>query len=186
MNTAHTTYVALLRGVNVGGNRKVEMRRLKAVFEDAGMERVSTYINSGNVLFLSNLDNLDALTRLLADAIEAAFGFAVHLLVIRGEDLLGIARALPEDWANDEAFKCDVLFLWPTVDRPDILAELPLKPGVGETLYVPGAVLWRVPRPLVNRSGITKIVGTQLYAQMTVRNCNTVRRLAELVADATH
>ncbi len=45
------TYVALLRGINVGGNRKVEMKRLKATFERAGFADVRTYINSGNVIF---------------------------------------------------------------------------------------------------------------------------------------
>ncbi len=185
MTEAHTAYVALLRGVNVGGNRKVEMKRLRAVFEDAGMERVSTYINSGNVLFHTEPEALETLTRRLSDAIEIAFGFAVDVLVIRGEDLLAIARALPPDWANDEAYRCDVLFLWPTVDMPTVVAELPLKPDVGETLYVPGAVLWHVPRSMVTRSGITKLIGTPLYSQMTVRNCNTVRRLAELLSDVT-
>jgi uncharacterized protein (DUF1697 family) len=74
-------YVALLRGINVGGRNKVDMKQLKAVFEEAGATEVRTYINSGNVVFSSPVRSRARLARLLEDAIRRRFGFEVDLLV---------------------------------------------------------------------------------------------------------
>lgn len=64
-------YVALLRGVNVGGNRKLDMKELKATFERAGMIEVRTYINSGNIIFRDDSRESPRLTSLLESAIES-------------------------------------------------------------------------------------------------------------------
>jgi uncharacterized protein (DUF1697 family) len=90
-------------------------------------------------------------------------------------------RELPETWANDKTAKCDVMFLGDNVDREEVLDQLTIKPGIDDVRYVPGALLWRVERASVTRSGMLKLVGTELYAQMTVRNCNTLRKLGALV-----
>jgi len=174
-------YVALLRGINVGGNRKVEMRLLKATFERAGMDDVRTYINSGNVLFSSDSPEPTRLTEALEAAIEADFGFPVKVILRDAPSIQATVSALPDTWANDETAKCDVMFLGDDVDTPDVLEQLTIKPQLDDVIYVPGAILWRVERSAVTRSGMMKLVGTELYAQMTVRNCNTLRKLAALM-----
>ena len=98
--------------------------------------------------------------------------------------ITAIADSLPDDWANETTAKCDVMFLFDAVDSPEILGELTIKPEIDDVRYVPGALLWRVDRRNVTRSGMLKIVGTDLYRQMTVRNCNTARKLAELARQA--
>jgi uncharacterized protein (DUF1697 family) len=172
-------YVALLRGINVGGKNKVDMNELKAVVEQAGMASVSTYINSGNVVFSSCSRSRARLAARLEKAVAVHFGFDVKVLVRDREDMRAIASAIPADWVNGPTMKCDVMFLWDGADRPGILEELTIKPGVDEVRYVPGAVIWKVDRDLVTRSGMMKLAGTQLYQQMTIRNCNTVRKLVE-------
>ncbi len=174
-------YVALLRGINVGGNRKVDMKQLKAVFEAAGMEDVRTYINSGNVIFGSDAVDAGRLRTKLEKAIEAEFGFPVRVLLRDVDAIRATLDVLPDHWANDESAKCDVIFLAEELDSPDVLGQLVIKPDIDEVLYSPGAVLWRVERPLVTRSGLLKIVGTEFYAQVTVRNCNTLRKLAAMM-----
>jgi uncharacterized protein (DUF1697 family) len=175
------TYVALLRGINVGGNNKVEMKRLKATFERCDLTHVRTYINSGNVVFASASSDACDVAPVVEQAIEDDFGFRVMVLVFDAATISAIAAALPDDWANDDAHKCDVMYLAPAVDSPGILDSLQAKPEFDEVVYVPGAVLWRVARRNVGRGGMLKLVGTPLYKQMTVRNCNTARKLAELV-----
>jgi uncharacterized protein (DUF1697 family) len=175
------TYVALLRGINVGGNRKIEMKRLKATFEQLGLGDVRTYINSGNVIFRTESTDATALAGVLEAAIETDFGFPVKVLVRSADDIRALVDALPADWANDDAAKCDVMFLAEEIDGPDILDRLTIKPDIDDARYVPGAVLWRVERPKATRSGMMKLVGTELYAQMTVRNCNTARKLDSLM-----
>lgn len=174
-------YVALLRGINVGGNRKVDMKQLKTTFESIGMDEVRTYINSGNVVFRSDPEDAGHLARVLEEAVRAEFGFDVRVLV-RDEIRMGLLiEALPDDWANDETAKCDVIFLSDAVDTPEVMTRVTVKPDIDDVRYVPGAVLWRVERPNVTRSGMMKLVGTELYAETTVRNCNTVRKLAALM-----
>lgn len=174
-------YLALLRGINVGGNNKVEMKRLKSVFERAGMAAVSTYINSGNVIFQSDTTNETELAATLEKAIEQAFGFHVKVLIRSHATMRMIASELPDDWVNDTTMKTDVMFLWEGYDTPGVLKQVTVKPGLDRVKYVPGALLWSVDRPNVTRSGLLKIIGTDLYRHMTVRNCNTFRKLVSLM-----
>lgn len=174
----------MLRGINVGGKNKVDMRALKAVFEDAGMRSVRTYINSGNVVFSSQARSRARLAARLEKSIAADVGFDVKVLVHDLDGMRAIVGAVPPDWVNDHTMKCDVMFLWDEADRPEILDELRIKPEIDDVRYVPGAVIWGVDGGNVTRSGLMKVVGTPLYQQMTIRNCNTARRLLELMETA--
>ena len=171
------TYVALLRGVNVGGGRMVDMRQLRVAFERAGMEQVRTYINSGNVIFRSDEGDPAKLGGVLEAVIESTFGFPVKVILRDAANIRALVEALPDTWVNGPEAKCDVMFLGDDVDGPGVVARLTVKPGIDDVRYVPGAILWRVARPDATRSGMLKLVGTELYASMTVRNCNTVRKL---------
>lgn len=102
-------YVALLRGINVGGKNKVPMPVLKEVFERLGHTEVRTYINSGNVIFDAPRQRAADLAATLEEAIESEFGFGVRVLVLRGSAVTKIAAELPEDWVNDDDASCNVL-----------------------------------------------------------------------------
>ena len=174
-------YVALLRGINVGGKNKMEMARLKATFEAVGMKNVTTYINSGNVVFTDNRRKAATITNTLEKAIEADFGFAIKVLIRDRPSIKKVLRALPDSWSNDSKMRCDVLFLWEPFDKKEVLNELSWKPEIEDVLYVPGAVIWRIDRLNVNRSRLFKIIGSDLYRGLTIRNCNTVRKIAQLM-----
>lgn len=176
-------YLALLRGVNVGGANKVSMAELKQAFERAGMTGVRTYINSGNVIFSTDAGDRELLTGRLADAVRAQTGVATDIQLRTPDELATIVAALPVEWRNDHTAKCDVVFLQPDVETADILEELGPRPGIEEAVHVPGAVIWRVDRKDAARSRLTRIVGTRLYARVTVRNCNTTRKLLDLLRE---
>jgi len=74
-----------------------------------------------------------------------------------------------------------VLFLWKEFDKPSVVKELPTKPELDEVMYVPGAIIWRVDRTNVTRSGMPRLVGSALYKGMTIRNCNTARKLTAIM-----
>jgi len=173
--------VALLRGINVGGANRVSMTDLKAAFEAAGMTEVTTYINSGNVVFSTTLEHRTELADALRAAIRRRAGLDVDLMLRDDAQLRAIVGALPAAWRNDSAMKCDVVFLADGMDAAALLEELQPRPGIEDALALPGAIVWRVDRADATRSRLTRIVGTPLYKQVTVRNCNTVRRLAELM-----
>ena len=174
-------YVALLRGINVGGNAKVEMPRLKATFEGLGLKDVKTYINSGNVIFSSEAtrEQLKARTE---PAIIQEFGLRVPVVLRSRDEMTALVRAVPKHWVTDATMKCDVMFLWPALDQPEIVQQIPHRPELEDLVYYPGAVVWRVDRANVTRGRVLRIIGTGTYKQMTVRNVNTVRKLTELMA----
>lgn len=174
-------YVALLRGINVGGANKVSMADLRTLFEARGMSAVHTYINSGNVIFSSSIEDRAALLETLEDAVRTHTGVAADIQLRTAEELSGLVGAMPSEWANNDVMKCDVVFLQPDVDRPELIEELQPRPGIEDAIYVPGALVWRVDRRNATRSRLVRIVGTPLYDRVTVRNCNTVRKLLALM-----
>ena len=178
----HMVYVALLRGINVGGKNRVEMARLKIAFESLGFTDVKTYINSGNIIFADSSHAQPELIGIIEKAIEIDFGFTVKVVVKSYEQIKTMATALPNTWVNDNTMKGDVMFLWEAVDNKDVIKQLIIKPDIDIVKYVPGAILWRVDRQNVGRSGLMKIVGTPLYQQITVRNVNTLRKLYALMS----
>lgn len=106
-------YVALLRGINVGGNNKIGMKQLKETFEQAGMQKVVTYINSGNIIFADDQERTDAhmeISELLEQAIAADFGLQIKVLLRNLEEMASVMQVLPSDWTNDDQAKSDVLF----------------------------------------------------------------------------
>ena len=140
-------YVALLRGINVGGTKGVAMTHLRSLFEDLGHESVRTYINSGNVIFDAPRTRA---TRRLAPRGRSreAFGVTTRILVLPGSTVSKIAASLPEDWSSDK-YSCNVLYLLPERASPRALEAFDLNPEYEEARYVAGAILMRVVRAYV-------------------------------------
>ncbi|MEP7162374.1 MAG: DUF1697 domain-containing protein [Candidatus Moraniibacteriota bacterium] len=174
-------YIALLRGINVGGNSKVEMTKLREVFESLGFQNVSTYINSGNVIFESDAKEAKGLSRKIERALEKAFGFAIKTLVREKKDLDAICKAVPPAWKNGADQKTDVLFLWDEFDKKATLDLLAINEKVDHLQYISGAIVWNIERKHYNQSGMRKFIGTVVYKNMTARNINTVRKLDALM-----
>lgn len=171
-------YIALLRGINVGGTRRVEMKRLKALCESLGYSQVETYKNSGNLIFRSS-KKLAVLEKELVSSMQAEFGFEIQTLLKSAQAMRKIADALPTTWQNDDRQRSDVAYLFPEIDTPKILAELPLKKGFVDLRYTHGAVFWNIERKNYSKSQLNKLISHKLYQLMTVRNINTARALAE-------
>jgi uncharacterized protein (DUF1697 family) len=173
-------YVALLRGVNVGGKSRVEMPRFKRVLEELGLDAVSTYINSGNAVFETRRTSPQGLSARIEAALEEEFGRPVRVLVLSAKELARIADAIPNGWGEGGNL-CNVWFLWPEVDRATVLDELPdPNASVEELHYVRGAVFHRRDAANASRARAGRITGTELYKSVTVRNASTVRKLRDL------
>ena len=79
--------------------------------------------------------------------------------------------------------RTDVLHMFNSIDSEDILKELPLNKEVDKVFYVPGAVVWSIARDEVKKSKLSKVIGTPIYKQMTIRNINTTRKLYEIMKE---
>lgn len=171
-------YIALLRGINVGGNHKVEMKKLKDFFESLGCTHVFTYINSGNVFFTVTEDQTHILGT-VENKLKTEFGFAIPTLIKTATEMRSIVAAIPQDWHNDETHKTDVAYLFPGIDSPNILAAIPVNKACIDIRYVPGALFWNVEKKNYNKSQLNKLISNTVYKSMTIRNVNTARYLAQ-------
>ena len=176
-------YVALLRGINVGGKNKINMTMLKKTFEQIGMGSVMTYINSGNIIFTDKEHSKRELATILEKAILADFGLSIKVLVRSFNDFKEIIEYLPKTWKNDQDMKSDVLFLWDEIDEESLLEKLVIKPDIDTIKYVSGSILWSVDRKNSTRSGMMKLASSKLYKQVTIRNVNTTRKIYDLMQD---
>ena len=174
-------YVALLRGINVGGHNKVDMKQLKTVFEELGMTSVRTYINSGNVIFSTAKRAKSQLAAQIEKAIARHFGFNVEVVVRDRAMMKALVKRVPKTWTDDKTQRCYVMFLWDDVNRPSVLKQLSIKPDMDEVRYASGAIVWRVDRKHLTKSGMMKLTSAPLYKRMTIRNINTTRKLVELM-----
>lgn len=135
-------YIALLRGINVGGNNKIDMKVLKQTFERVGMKDVVTYINTGNIIFSSNDQSKTELSRILEEAIHDDFGLRIKVVVRSIDDVRGIIHAIPDTWKNDKDMKSDVMFLWDEIDDETVLDNLVIKPTIDTVLNMSPALFY--------------------------------------------
>jgi uncharacterized protein (DUF1697 family) len=174
-------YVALLRGINVGGKTLVKMDRLRSCLEDLGLGDVSTYIASGNVLFESDSKDAIALAETIEGAIEQHFHLPVKVVVLDGASYARIVKAIPKDWIGDGDRRANVAFVRPSTDAKKVVRELEPDPAIEEVKAVKGAILWATRRDALNKSVMRKLIGGAAYKEVTVRNLNTTLKLEELL-----
>ena len=173
--------VALLRGINVGGKALVSMPKLKETFERVKLKDVTTYINSGNVIFTGGGADRARLRRRIEQAITEDFGLDVTVVLRDTSEMKAVVDELPASWQNGDKYKCDVFF-YDEFRTPKSLELLPFTPGIEEVRFVPGAILCRIPRAKQSKSRLAnRAIGTAIYKTMTIRNVNTVRKLYELM-----
>ena len=180
-------YVALLRGINVGGNNLVPMKALKAKFEDLGFGDVKTYINSGNVVFSSDERDPRALEDRIDRMLERTFKVKGRTVVRTRPEIAKVVKALEKEDTSNPEWRCNVVFLRHAIDPKKTLKGIDVKPDIERVVCCPGTWLWFVNMAGFSRSAIMKIGRTPLYQEMTVRNINTTRAVLALMdaADAT-
>lgn len=180
MRCVPTTYVALLRGVNLGRARQVDMPRLAEILTARGHRDVRTHLRSGNVVLTSPLDEAE-LADDLATAIEAEFGFAVPVVVRTGEEMAAVVRGDPFATVATDPSRYLVTFLPGTPD-PARVDALP-KPDSGEFL-VRGRELYLWLPDGISGTPLASWKWDDLLGRPgTARNWRTVTRLAELSAN---
>jgi uncharacterized protein (DUF1697 family) len=181
-----TVFVALLRGVNVGGNNMISMKSLKASFEAMGFTNVSTYINSGNIIFQSKEVDARKLEKKIEQMLSSDYQLESKVVLRSLPEMEKLVKALPRSWGDNSDWRYNVIFLRHSIDSEKILAELPANSDVEEVLYRPGTLLWSVQASEANRSKFVKLSSRKSFKDMTVRNLNTTRKLCDLMKKAAN
>ena len=178
---AMTRYVALLRGINVGGKNLISMPALKAAFESQGFADVVTYIQSGNVVF-SAPDRGAALVPRIEAELAKAFDYAASVVVRSRQQLRRVVRDAPPAFgARPERYRYDVLYLKPPLTAAEALALVPADPEVDRVFAGSGVLYFSRLIEKAARSRLNRVVAMPIYRQMTIRNWNTTTRLLEIM-----
>lgn len=175
-------YIALLRGINVGGNNKISMPELKELFEQSGFQQVSTYINSGNVIFSSESTDEVLLKEECERLILHRFHLSILVAVITAEDLISALQHAPSWWGEDKDSKHNAIFVIPPALAEDIILEVgEAKPEYEKVDCFGRVIFWSAPVDTFSRTRWSKVVGSSVYNNITIRNANTTKKLFELV-----
>lgn len=175
-------YVAVLRGINVGGKNKVAMSDLKTCFESAGFINTMTYINSGNVIFDSEETDAIKLIRKCEGIIEKKFGFPIRVAVIDINILREALEHAPEWWGDDPSSKHNAVFVIPPATAIDVIEAVGKRQPEYERFYAyEDIIFWSAPLKTFSLTRWSKVVGTKAYQDITIRNANTTKKLATFV-----
>jgi uncharacterized protein (DUF1697 family) len=187
---APSVYVALLRGINVGGHHKIAMADLRQVFAGLGLRDVTTYIQSGNVVFTSTRLPVAELTADIEQAIASAFAFDVPVVLRSAGDLAGVVSANPFIARGVDAAVISVGFLAgvPAADSVTALYGDPLADPAaagGDEFVVRGEHVYLHHPNGYGRSKLTNsLFDRRLAVMMTVRNWRTVVTLLDMAGEA--
>jgi uncharacterized protein (DUF1697 family) len=174
-------YVALLRAINVGGRNLIRMSDVRTCLEAREFQQVSTYIQSGNVLFDSDATDVAELTSAIEKAFLEAFGTAVPVFLRSHRQMKTIVTAAPREWNNGAALRRNVAFLRKPLTSSKAVAEMDPKPAVDSVKAGEGVVYMTTVMARLKQSGLPKIVGKPIYRNMTIRSFTTCQKLLELL-----
>jgi uncharacterized protein (DUF1697 family) len=177
-----TGYVALLRGINVGGKNLIPMPALKSCFEAQGFADVATYIQSGNVLFSSDARRAELEAR-IESVLTRTFGYEASVVLRSRQELRRVVEKAPAGFgARPAHYRYDVLFLKDPRSAREVLAIVPARPGVDQVSAGSGVLYFSRLVRKATESHMPRIVSMPVYKRMTIRNWNTTTKLLELAS----
>lgn len=162
----------------------IRMSLLKASFERMGFREVTTYINSGNVIFKAKEVDARKLESDIEKMLLREYQLGCKVVVRSFAEIARLIKSLPKSWGGDKDWKYNVMFLRHSIDSKTILDGLHPKPGIEEVIYRPGTLLWSARTSGLTHSSMVKLPSQKVYQEMTVRNLNTTRKLFELMKRA--
>jgi uncharacterized protein (DUF1697 family) len=176
-------YVALLRGINVGGKNAIPMAGLKAAFEDAGFDDVRTYIQSGNVVFGARTSSQAELTRKIERMLRTAFDHYDASVVLRSRSQMRtiVDRAPSGYGAEPSKYRYDVVFLKAPLTAGSAIRDVATKEDVDRIWPGSGVLYLSRLTSRLTQSRLNRIASLPIYKNMTIRNWNTTTKLLDLL-----
>jgi uncharacterized protein (DUF1697 family) len=175
-------YVAFLRGINVGGKNMLPMKDLAEIFRQAGCEQVSTFIQSGNVLFTAGKDAESKLPDKISQAIEAQFGYRIPVVVRTRDELAAAIQANPYIGLGVDEKALHIYFLR-SLPANEAVAALDPNRSAPDTFIVHGREVYlNLPHGMARTKLTNAWIDSRLKTVSTARNWNTVLKLLELLS----
>jgi uncharacterized protein (DUF1697 family) len=180
MGSPLNRYVALFRGINVGGHHKLPMKELAGLLEGLGCLNVRTYIQSGNVVLDTDTAERGALAEQITGAVERAKGFAPKVWLMTAEELRAAIEANP--FPADAGKALHFFFLEQAPGAPDLAGLSELR-AESESFELVDNVFYLHTPDGIGRSKLVEKLGRFIRVPMTARNGNTVAKLAQMLED---
>ena len=174
-----TTYIALFRGINVGGKNKLPMKDLVATLENVGCQDVATYIQSGNAVFQSEEQDASLLSETIEAAIREQHGFEPLVLLLTSEEMGRVMGSNPFPEAESEPKTLHLYFLAAPPESPDLDALEGIK-GDRERFFLGDSVFYLHAPNGIGRSKLAANIEKLLGVPVTARNWRTVRKVMEM------
>jgi uncharacterized protein (DUF1697 family) len=176
-----TRYVALLRGINVGGKNLIGMPVLASCFEAGGFGSVSTYIQSGNVLFETARGRRDLVNEIEA-MLLAAFRVPLVVVLRSHAQLAAVVAGSPRGFGKDPGrYLYDVVFLKEPLTAAAALRDIATRDGVDEVAAGKGVLYFSRLQARAAQSRLSRVASLPTYKSMTIRNWNTTTKLLALL-----
>lgn len=176
-------YIALLRGINISGKNKVPMAELKKGFETLAFVEVKTYLNSGNVIFSSDEDNIRKLTDKIEEMIKNQFGLDIPVFVLSREALEDILQNAPDWWGSENKEIYDnLIFIIPPAAFSDVYNEIgePRK-ELERIKDYKEVIFWSFSHKDYQKTNWwPKTASTKISTKLTIRTANTVRKIVSM------
>jgi uncharacterized protein (DUF1697 family) len=176
-----TTYIALFRGINVGGKNVLPMQPLTAIFETLGASNVKTYIQSGNVVFQSGLEEISDLSNQIKTDVRDRYGFEPYIMMLSLSDLETAIQNNPFPAAESQPSSLHLGFLACVPENPNLEKLESLKTDSERFCLVDQVFYLHLPDGM-GRSKLAASSEKLLGAPMTARNWTTVLKLKDLAA----
>jgi len=173
-------YLALLRGVNVGGRNLVKMTDLRAAFEGMGFEDVATYIASGNVLFRAPRQKRESLAARLESELSRRFGLELKAVLLTEAQLRGVVEEAPCEFGADSDLS-DVIFVRSPLTVKQAFALLEFKEDVDRAWAGKGVIYFSRLASRASSSRLSKFAALPVYKSVTVRSWSTTQKLSALI-----
>ena len=177
------TWVALLRGINVGGRNIIRMAELRNRFEAEGFREVLTYIQSGNVIFRAAGSTPGALTVRIEEMLAAAFNYRAKVVLRSRQQVEAVVAGAPAGFGSQpDRYRYDAIFLRDTLAAEDAMRQVLVRPGVDAAWGGEGVLYFSRLISQASRSYLSRLASMPVYQDMTIRNWNTTTRLLQLMS----
>ena len=175
-------YVALLRGINVGGHNVIKMMDLRRCFESRGFDSVATYIQSGNVVFDVPEPGPGTLLPRVEAALLDEFGYQQRIVVRSHGELHAIVADAPAGFGSQpDLYRYDAVFLSVPLTSAVAMQDMTAREGVDRVSAGDGVCYFSRLISRATQSHLTRIIALPVYQSMTIRNWNTTVKLLALM-----
>jgi uncharacterized protein (DUF1697 family) len=179
------TYICLLRGINVSGHKIIKMATLRDSFESLGFENITTYIQSGNIVFKSSENGIKELQKIIHQMLLNDYGFDITVIVLRSQELKKASENNPfEKDSTKDPKKFYVVFLQeqPPQENIEKLSEVDYSP---EEFVIDDKIIYFYAANGAHKAKMNNILfEKKLMVKATSRNWRTVQKLLEMTRQA--